>query len=452
MRNGLILLCLFLSHLGAQGQIILQSGFEAWTEGVPQGFVGSQNTIPLDSISQITDPVHGGTSAMRLGLADPVLLTSQGLPVEAYRVYEIRFWVQGRGRIGTRLFDGREENDGYSPVGTVLEIDTAQWQYVLQTVLATTTTSNAEFVFDVEATGEGSYLIIDDLTINTATLPVPLAATIPGIQETEDFLGRSPLNFAFVRTQGVVTAVAPNTVFIQDGSGPWSGIEVVHAADPGLAAGDSVRVMGTVDEFSGLEEPWPYSRTRIIAVQHFERISSGHAVPTPVEVEMGSLADEQWESVLVRVPDLICQNAPDPFDFDWPAGNDQGSLFVDDLLHYHYPTIGATYTITGIALYAGDMVLLPRFEADIELMVGVEEHTAERINVFPNPARDQVTIRTTGTGALPYQLWDMQGRAVQQGRLSGPADRLMVDQLQPGAYQLHIDLHGAARVARIIVR
>lgn len=451
MRAFLILLCLVMSHSG-HAQIILQSGFEAWTEAVPEGFVGSQNTIPLDSISQITDPVHGGTSAMRMGLAQPASLTTTGLPVEAYRIYEVRYWVRGRGRIGTRLFDGREENGGFSPNGTVLQIDTADWQYVLQTVLATTTTSNAEFVFDVEATGDGSSLIIDDLTINTSTLPAPTAASIAEIQETEEFNGYSPLNFAFVRTQGVVTAVAPNSVFIQAGSGPWSGIEVLYAADPDLAAGDSVRVIGTVDEFSGLDDPWAFSRTRIIAVQYLERISSGHVVPGPVEVEMGSLAEEQWESVLVRVPDLVCQNAPDPFDFDWPAGNGQGSLFIDDLLHYHYPTIGATYTVTGIALYAGDMVLLPRFEADIELIVGVEEHIAGLISVFPNPASEQVSIHTSGTGALRYQLTDVQGRIVQQDHLDRPVGRLVVDGLSPGAYQLHIEVDGATRVARIIVR
>lgn len=452
MRTTLVPLCLLLTHLHVHGQIILQSGFEDWAGGLPQGFTGTQNTIPLDSISQTDGPVHGGMNAMRLGLGDPVLLTTQGLSVEAYRIYEVRFWVHGSGRIGTRLFDGRSENDGFSPAGPVLEVDTAGWQYVLQRVLATTSTVDAEFVFDLEATGDGSHLIVDDLTINTSTLPLPQAATIAEIQETGEFNGYSPLNFAFVRTHGVVTAIGPNSLFIQDGGGPWSGIEVLYSAGPDLVAGDSIRVIGTVDEFSGQDEPWAFSRTRIIAVQFFERISTGHPLSDPVIVEMGSLADEQWESVLVRVPDLICQNAPDPFDFDWPAGNDQGSLLVDDLLYYHYPTIGATYTISGIALYAGDMVLLPRFEADIELMVSVEERMAERIRVYPNPAHDRVTLSMTGMGAQRYQLIDPQGRVVEEGMLARPVGHLGVGHLAPGTYVLRTGKDGPSGFARIVIR
>lgn len=408
---------------------------------MPVGFGGSHTTLSTDSIQQATAPVHGGTSAMTLLLGETGagILSTTPLAVNAYQFYEVRFWVQGQGRIATGLYDGRLKNGGFAPANADVEVHSAEWQYVMQTVMAINTTTAAEFLFDVEAIGPGSALVIDDVTINTSQLPIPTPATIREIQETSDFSGTSPLNYVFVRTKGVITALSPNSVFIQDGSGPWSGIEVRHTPLAGWAIGDSLRVVGTVDELGGLQDPWQHTRTHLITIRYVEVLNIGNPVPLPAYVLAGDLQAEEWESVLVQVPGLECLNAPDPLDNHWPTSSASGNVTVDDFLHYYFPTIGAVYTITGIAHFTGTTVLLPRMDADIQLYTGIGERTGSAVMCFPNPANDHVTLLDSGrSGKWMIQLLDATGRLVWSTSLA-PEQRTMDLQAVPnGTYLIRV--------------
>lgn len=440
MRSILLVLLPVLFIAKSTAQILLQSGFENWTSGLPNGFIGPRTTFPIDSLTQTSVEVHGGTKAMYLGLGEEASgqVTTAPLIVTAWRLYEVRFWVRGVGRISTGLYDGRSSNDGYAPLNTPLEVNSNTWQYVIQTVLSQNATTAAEFMLDVAETTPGSFLVIDDLTINASTLPDAMPATISEIQTTTHWTGSSPLNFAFVRTEGIITAIAPNSFFMQDGAGAWNGIEVRYTAPATWAPGHRLMLLANVSELSGIEDTWSSTRTQLIGVQHLEVLNTGEALPEPTLISAGELQEERWESVLVQVQDLECLSLPDLETNDWTAANWQGTLIVDDLLYLHAPDLGAYYTVTGIANYCGTMVLEPRSADDFTVGVGLVEHAGGAVRSWPNPATDLLHIQSSNEAAAPYVVMDAAGREVLQGLITGGFSTIDVNRLTAGVYMLRI--------------
>ncbi|GMU84872.1 MAG: hypothetical protein AMXMBFR48_01140 [Ignavibacteriales bacterium] len=89
-------------------------------------------------------------------------------------------------------------------------------------------------------------------------------------------------------------------VHIQDGSGPWSGIQINGATALNLRRGDNVTVSGTVIE--------DFSYTRIDTITQIIVNSSNNPLPAPVEVTTrtigtlpsGTVGAEQYEGVLIK--------------------------------------------------------------------------------------------------------------------------------------------------------
>ena len=419
------------------GQIIFSSGFENWADGLPEGFGGPHTTFAADSIQEVSTPVHGGTKAMRLGIATagPWQITTAPKAVEAHALYTVGCWVRGRASFAITLFDGRPENNGYAPVGSFTQVnDTVNWQFIQRQIYATQNTSGAEFVLRCVNTSPGSHLIVDDLTIQR-TLANAQPVSIAGIQESFWPDGSSPYNFQLVRTQGVVTGRAADLFYIQDGSGPWSGIQVLASPPPTLLLGDSVTIFATVAEHAGPEGTWPGTVTQLIVVQALVDHGVALQQPAPVVVTASEAHWEEWEGVLVTVQDLGCTGPPDPITFEWPGANWQGMLDVVALFHTYLAEVGSYHTITGVVHYQGEGKLAPRSENDFSPGVGVAEQAALVAQLFPNPASTQVQIHLSATVTeARYMVLDLHGRKVMEGQLLG--DRLILDvqALSPGPY------------------
>jgi hypothetical protein len=356
------------------------------------------------------------------------------------RLYEIRFWVRGQGRITTSVFDGRAEDNGVAPYNSLVEVTGDDvWQQVIQPVFVTATTTMAEFMFRVEGVSGTDFLVIDDMLIARSALPDPAVVSISQIQTTTSPFGYSPLNFQLVRTSGVVTAIGAICYFIQDGAGPWSGIQVQSPPPTDLVVGDSITVMGTVAESQGVGTLWPATVTQLIGVQQVLMHSATLMPPPATDMTATEVAAEAWEGVLVRIADLRCMDLPVPLPLEWTAANWQGSIVVDDLLYLHTPVVGDHYTISGIAHYDGLRKLLPRSAADIEIGVGVPHTAASAWAIHPNPAHDRLHI-TWATMGIQGQLLvtDMQGRTVMSR--SGVRDNATLDvsALPTGPYILHL--------------
>ena len=84
-----VLFVTMLLAVSAQGQLV-DSGFEDWTAGSPDGWYGARTnmTIPAE---QVSDDVHGGASAVRLNRTESghQRFTTQALSVTSGTEYEV---------------------------------------------------------------------------------------------------------------------------------------------------------------------------------------------------------------------------------------------------------------------------------------------------------------------------------------------------------------------------
>jgi predicted extracellular nuclease len=155
--------------------------------------------------------------------------------------------------------------------------------------------------------------------------------TIKEIQYSPRGSGYSSYNGFIVTVSGVVTSDT-NYIYIQDGSGPWCGINLFLTDS--VKIGDNISVTGRVEE--------SYYLTRITAITDLVRNSSNNPLPEPVELSTADIGEavnnsvgaEQWEGVLVKYKDVTVTavNADgNPGPDEGTGGNrNYGEMFVAD--------------------------------------------------------------------------------------------------------------------------
>lgn len=184
------------------------------------------------------------------------------------------------------------------------------------------------------------------------------------IQYTTDPSGDSPLVGDTVTTQGIVTAFfyagGNKYTFIQDGTGPWSGL-ILYRPDAYINVGDLLEVTGTVSEYYGLTQ---------IAYGDATVISSSNPLPSPEILATVDVSQEGWESVLVRVENVT---VTDLLSYgEWKVDDGSGPVVVDDLGSYGYsPANGQTLNyVQGPLYYAfGAFKIEPRDDNDIDIYI-----------------------------------------------------------------------------------
>jgi len=185
---------------------------------------------------------------------------------------------------------------------------------------------------------------------------------IHDIQYTTDPSGDSPYKGQTVVTRGVVTAVASKGFFIQNGSGPWSGIYVYTGSAPNVDIGDVVEVRGYVKEYYGLTE---------ISVNpkygDYVHILGTSSVPEPITLPTGNVSQEQWEGVLIKVENVVVTNANLGYG-EWEVDDGSGPVRIDDLIYKYTPQKGQKFEyIIGVVYYSfGAFKIEPRSAEDIK--------------------------------------------------------------------------------------
>lgn len=91
-------------------------------------------------------------------------------------------------------------------------------------------------------------------------------------------------------------------------------------------------------------------------------------------------------------------------------------------------------------------------EADLNTTAIDDRAAVGTLDVFPNPAMDQVTVPLEGLGMADYAILDAQGRMVQRGRLSRARSTVPVGHLDRGTYLIRVDQRGSIAQARIILQ
>ncbi len=447
MKKTLLLAALLLSA-GANAQL-LQSGFEDWTDNVPNGWHGSKTHPTGITASQVSENVHGGAHALGLTVpgSDHRRYTTQPLAVETGVEYTVSFWVRGAGQIRVGLFDDRPGGtSGYSAY-SAWTTASAAWTLVSQTVNAANTTNLAEFILSVRSTTGPDHIVVDDVTI-TASGTIP-TVTIHDIQYTTNPNGDSPFNGQVVNTSGIVTATYTTLndqgepqfryTYLQDGSGAWNGIVIFDYHNNNNAAniGDAVTLTAEVDEFNNL--------TELINIQGFTVTATGQTVPDPLVVETGDVASEALESVLVRVVSATCTEAPGGANFGKYKVNDgSGDAVVGKVIHTTEPSpsVGLVLNVTGVVSFSfGEFELQPRMASDIEVATGLAQAgVLGTASLYPNPAVDVVTLHLGAAAGerVEYRLTDLTGRTVATGVVTDSRTDLNVADLRAGTYHLNL--------------
>lgn len=441
MKKTLLLASILLAG-GASAQLV-QSGFESWTGGSPDGWVGARTNLPASGISQVTDNVHGGTSAVRLARTAGThqRFTTQDVAVTNGTTYTVSFWVRGTGQVRVGLFDDRPGgSSGYAPYSAYTTV-TSTWTQVTETVSAANSTAQGQFIISLHSTVDPEHMVVDDVVI-TESGAIP-TVSIHDIQYTTNPNGDSPYNGQVVSTSGIVTAsyITYNDqsepqfryTYLQDGSGAWNGIVIFDYYDNNNTAniGDAVTLTAEVDEFNNL--------TELIAVQGFTVTATGQAVPAPLVVETGDVASEALESVLVRVVNTTCTEAPGGANFGkYKVDDGSGDAVVGKVMHTTLPnpTVGQSMNITGVVSYGfAEYNIQPRFAQDIETITSIGEFSGATITVFPNPAADVLNIDLgTLSGRTEYTLIDAAGRVVMSDVLTAVRQTIGVGNVANGLY------------------
>ena len=248
------------------GQVVFQSDLSSWSGGNPTDFMGSATNIPGSSVWEQTVGVTYGTSMASLinTTASHQRFTTQNVSVVAGQAYEIKMWVAGSmGSLRTGFYDATNAAyNTYNPYLNMAVESAGNLVMLTQTVTVPATCTSGQFIFSLHSTdptyaGAPFYLgiILDSVAVTAVTLPPPTLVDIYDIQYTTDISGDSPETGNIVTTRGVVTGVIgfgadAGRFFIQDGSGPWTGIYVYDTTP--VTLGDSVEVTGTITEYFGL--------------------------------------------------------------------------------------------------------------------------------------------------------------------------------------------------------
>lgn len=433
--------------LPMQGQVIFVSGFEDWTGNTPDGWGGIRTNLPQSGVQQVSDDVHGGAFAVRLirAAVGHQRYTTQDVEVVSGQAYNVNFWVRGEGQIRLGLYDGRPTSSGYAPYTNYVNVTGNVWTEVNLSITAAMDATDGQFILSLQNTVEPEHLVVDDVTISLATVEPPQSATIQEIQETTAPDGASPLAGTVVITEGVVSGLITGTnsgFFMQDGSGPWSGI-FVFSAPTGLLVGDRVSVTGTVVEFNG--------QTQLATVTNTIVLSNGVSIPETT-ISTAAANTEPYESVLVTVNAATC-TASGAFG-QFTVNDGTGATLTDDVIFAFPFQVGAVYNITGVLQFAfNEWRILPRDANDVEVVTGMEDLLFAGVSLYPNPASDLLMLDLgTVEGRTELVLTDIAGRVVRADVLVQERNSIHVADLAAGSYVLSLRNGSSVWSTRVMVQ
>ncbi len=427
MKRTILLASLALACT-AQGQIV-QSGFETWTNDLPDGWFGAKSSIAMSGVLQTTN-FHSGEYAVQLvnSTTSHKRFTTQAVTVTANTTYTFNFWVRGTGQVRVGLYDNRPgTSSGYAPYSSYTTA-TGEWTEVNLSVSAGMDAPDAEFIFSVVSTTAPDHIMIDDVTI-TESGAIP-NASIYDIQFTTLPNGDSPLNGQTVNTGGIVTASYADAYYIQNASGPWQGI-LVYDNFSLPSVGDSVTLTATVTEFNNL--------TELTGITNFAVASSGQPLPAALVINTGEVSEEALEGVLVQVLNATCTEVPGGANFGkWKADDGSGFGWIGKEIYTTTPDpqLGQVFDVTGVISYSfGLFGIQPRDANDVNMATGLNEISGSVVNVFPNPANNTLTMDLGNlNGRTEYSLTDATGRLVLSDVATSDRSTIDVSGLTDGMY------------------
>jgi hypothetical protein len=94
--------------------------------------------------------------------------------------------------------------------------------------------------------------------------------------------------------------------------------------------------------------------------------------------------------------------------------------------------------------YNSDIDTVQRHCLSIDQILNTPEKVKPQLDIYPNPARDQIQISLLGKGNAdsPYRIFDLNGRVIAQGFIQPDNPMIGVSDLPNGFYVLELNLDG----------
>ena len=278
--------------------------------------------------------------------------------------------------------------------------------------------------------------------------------------------GRSAWEGRRVALTGIVTvdSTASSWYFIEKASGgPFSGLQIYDRSNKPLM-GDSIVVVGTIDEY--------YLMTEMLDVLYIRIVDSGHDLPDPMTVQTGDLSagspnGEQYESVIVSVPSAWVVN-PNPTGSYWEIDDGSGICNVAARDNYSYePHEGDTVGVTGVVRFVvGAFQIEPRGDYDIDIIwQSVGEGRGGKLRGKPslelssNPVASRADVRyfLPEKGKIRLSIYNVSGalvRRIKEGVQGAGAHTLeiSVENMRNGVYFLRLETDRGSVTRKLIVR
>lgn len=292
----------------------------------------------------------------------------------------------------------------------------------------------------------------------------------------------SPLNNAHLTGVSINGTVMSSTglndlglVVIQDGNAPWSGITLKGPGINGLQRGQNINITaGKVIE--------DFTVTKLDSIT-FTVTSSGNPLPAPVvNLDLDSVRlgiynySEPYESMLLEYTNVFVNNTnPDaPGNFgEWSIANTAAApagLRVDDYSNDVLPHAGFNVDsltqgeqlayIRGILIRSfGNWKIMPRNKDDIAgffTVTSVNDVNAYKaIDVYPNPASDELRIRFIGktTGDANWTMMDATGRVLNNSVVhvnNGATYVVPMESFAAGVYFIRVQTTDGVQTVQVV--
>lgn len=286
-------------------------------------------------------------------------------------------------------------------------------------------------------------LIIED---NDAVIPVYDIAdvTTTDANGVADSLGLECILYGVVYTDDFDENNG-YSFYVYDNTGGVNVFSFDDVSGYSATRGDSIMMMGEIDQFRGLTE---------MAVDSIILISQGVSLKAP---QIVSILDEGTEGEYIRMEDWTFVDTAQwttgsgngGFNVDITNGTDTFAMRIDaatDLYNMAIPTVD-TFTVIGAGAQFSFSTpaldgyqIYPRDSADIivDAGIGLRETPSLVFNVYPNPATQSITLYTASGAPKQIEIYSITGNLIQTLVAEGQTQLIDITKLPRGVYVISV--------------
>lgn len=281
---------------------------------------------------------------------------------------------------------------------------------------------------------------IKNWTVNVIAV-TPEEVSIHDIQFTEDTSGNSTFENKWVKTQGIVTAIHNADFCIQQGNGKWNGLMINTIEDQNINIGDEISIYGYVSEINSI--------TQLQNSYDLQVLETNQPIPMPVEIGITNI-NEEYESVLVQVNNVICQSLPNN-NGDWVVSDNENELTIVNKYMDFSPMIDQKFkSISGIAFPSKEETVLAPRQIEDYIISNIESIVNSETSIYPNPASTNVYIQNPFTESNIF-ISNLAGQILYKTHATDKVIELDCSHLENGVYIIKLNDGVLYKLSKLII-